>query len=214
MVRDLSDFRFIKDLQAAPQQIKLDLGVEVQGDVNGIEMGVLENGIPFFTQRGLAFVTGAPRSAIQEITQKWIEHYDDQAITKDRISFIKEYLFSRRYTDRSLFIETVRDGSPHYAYPDVVCMAILEYYAFETRSPNKQATDNFRNFAALGLRRFIYESLNYKPGDKWRFHHESVSILNNTAPLGHFIVFNEVTGLIVDLTLNHKTLPDISVGQM
>ncbi|WP_426234340.1 hypothetical protein [Pseudomonas sp. TWP3-2] len=208
-----------KGLQATPQQIKLDLGVEVQGDVNGIEMGVLENGIPFFTQRGLALVTGASRSAIQEITQEWVEHFDDVVMSKDRISFIREYLFGRGYTDRSLFIETVRDGSPHYAYPDVVCMAILEYYAFETRSPNKQATDNYRSFAALGLRRFIYESLNYSPGDKWQFHHERVSILNNAAPLGYFIIFNEITGLIVDLinadlTVNHKTIPDISVGLM
>ena len=41
-------------------QIPLDLGIEVQKDINGIEMGVLENGIPYLTQRGLATVTGAP----------------------------------------------------------------------------------------------------------------------------------------------------------
>lgn len=118
-----------------------------------------------------------------------------------------------------LYIETIRDGSPHYAYPDIVCMAILEYYAFETRSPNKQAVDNYRSFAAYGLRRFIYESLNYTPGDKWQYLHERVSILSNSVPESYFIVFNEITGLIVDLitadlTVNHKTIPDISVGQM
>lgn len=206
-------------LQAIKKQFTLDLGVEVQRDVNGIEMGILENGIPFLTQRGLALATGAPRSAIQDISQEWIDHFDDAVITKDRISFIKEYLFTQGYTERSLYIETTREGKPHYAYPDVVCMAILEYYAFEAKSPNKQATDNYRSFAALGLRRFIYDSLNYTPGDKWQYHHERVSILNNAAPLGYFIVFNEITGLIVDLitadlTVNHKTIPDISVGQM
>ncbi|MCO7626437.1 lambda phage CII family protein [Pseudomonas fluorescens] len=207
-----------KDLQTAPKQIALDLGVEIQRDVNGIEMGILENGIPFLTQRGLALATGAHRSAIQDISQEWVDHYDDDVISKDRISFIKEYLFSRGYTDRMLYIETTRDGSPHYAYPDIVCMAILEYYAFETRSPNKQATENYRSFAAFGLRKFIYESLNYTPGDKWQYHHERVSLLNNASPEGYYIVFNEVTGLIVDLitadlTVNHKTIPDISVGQ-
>ncbi|MGG3796543.1 hypothetical protein ABEU86_20105 [Pseudomonas paraversuta] len=206
-------------LQATPKQFVLDLGVEVQRDVNGIEMGVLENGIPFLTQRGLALVSGGQRSAIQEISQEWVEHFNDVVISKDRISFIKEYLFSRGYTEQKLYIETVRDGSPHYAYPDIVCMAILEYYAFETRSPNKQAVDNYRSFAAYGLRRFIYESLNYTPGDKWQYHHERVSLLTNSAPEGYFIVFNEITGLIVDLitadlTVNHKTIPDISVGQM
>ncbi|TKK11786.1 hypothetical protein PflCFBP13510_12350 [Pseudomonas fluorescens] len=206
-------------LQAIKKQFTLDLGVEVQRDVNGIEMGILENGIPFLTQRGLALATGAQRSAIQEITQEWIDHFDDDILTKDRISFIRGYLFAQGYTDKSLYIETVREGKPHYAYPDVVCMAILEYYAFEAKSPNKQATVNYRNFAAFGLRRFIYDSLNYTPGDKWQYHHERVSILNDAAPLGYFIIFNEITGLIVDLitadlTVNHKTIPDISVGQM
>ena len=208
-----------KGLKATPKQIVLDLGVEVQRDVNGIEMGVLENGIPFLTQRGLALATGAPRSALHEISQEWVEHFDDQVITKDRISFIKEYLFRQGYTDRSLYIEVTRDGQPHYAYPDVVCMAILEYYAFESRSPSQQAKDTYRAFAALGLRRFIYESLNYTPGDKWQYHHERVSLLHNKAPMGFFIVLHEVTGLIVDLinadlTVNDKTIPDISVGQM
>ncbi|EOU9508221.1 hypothetical protein WA834_06265 [Pseudomonas aeruginosa] len=204
---------------AGPKQFILDLGVEVQRDVNGIEMGVLENGIPFLTQRGLALVTGAHRSAIQDITQEWEDHYDDDVLTKDRISFIKQALFSRGYTERKLYIETTRDGSPHYAYPDVVCMAILEYYAFESRTLNQQASDNYRRFAAYGLQRFIYDSLNYTPGDKWQYHHERVSLLANSSPDGYFIVFHEITGLIVDLinadlTVNHKTIPDISVGLM
>lgn len=204
---------------AAPKQFALELGVEVQRDVNGIEMGVLENGIPFLTQRGLSLVTGAHRSLIQDISQEWEDHFDDEILTKDRISFVKQYLSQRGYTDRKLYIETIRDGSPHYAYPDIVCMAILEFYAFESRTTNQVAIDSYRNFAAYGLQKFIYDSLNYAPGDKWQFHHERVSILNNAAPLGHFIVFNEITGLIVDLitadlTVNQKTIPDISVGQM
>lgn len=203
---------------ATRKQYALDLGVEIQKDVNGIEMGVLENGIPFLTQRGLALATGAHRRAIQDITQEWEDHYDDEALTKDRISFIKQYLFERGYTERKLYIETLRDGTPHYAYPDLVCMAVLEYYAFEAQSTNKQASDNYRRFATYGLQRFIYDSLNYTPGDKWQYHHERVSLLANSSPEGHFLVFHEVNGLIVDLitadlTVNHKTIPDISVGQ-
>ncbi|MCY1289196.1 hypothetical protein D9M68_371380 [compost metagenome] len=202
---------------ATPKQIALDLGVEVQRDVNGIEMGVLENGIPFLTQRGLALATGAHRSAIQDITQEWEDHFDDDVLTKDRISFIKRYLFERGYIERKLYIETIRDGSPHYAYPDVVCMAVLEFYAFETRSPNQQASDNYRRFATYGLQRFIYDSLGYTPADKWKYHNDRVSILNNTAPIGHFTIFAEINGLAVDLInadlpVNDKTIPDISVG--
>jgi hypothetical protein len=32
---------------ATHKQLVLDIGVQIQKDVNGIEMGVLENGIPF-----------------------------------------------------------------------------------------------------------------------------------------------------------------------
>lgn len=203
--------------KATPKQYVLDLNVEVQRDVNGVEMGVLENGIPFLTQRGLALVAGAPRSAIQDITQEWEEHYDDVVLSKDRISFVKQYLAERGYSERKLYLETVRDGSPHYAYPDVVCMAILEYYAFESRSPSKTASDNYRKFATYGLQSFIYDSLGYKPGDKWKYHNDRVSLLNNTAPIGHFTIFSEINGLAVDLInadlpVNDKTIPDISVG--
>lgn len=203
---------------ATPKQIALDLGVEVQRDVNGIEMGVLENGIPFLTQRGLALAAGAPRSAIQDLSQEWIDHFNDDVLTKDRISFIRNYLFERGYTEPSLYIETVRDGTSHYAYPDVVCTAIIEYYAFESRAPSQQAIDTYRRFASYGLQRFIYDSLNYTPADKWRYHNDRVSMLKDSAPDGYFTIFREITGMVVDLinadlTVNHKTVPDISVGQ-
>lgn len=205
--------------QANPKQGLLDLGVEVQRDVNGIEMGVLENGVPFLTQRGLALVTGTARSVLQTITQEWEDHYDDQVLGKDRISYIKQKLFERGYTERKLYLETIKEGKPHYAYPDIVCMAILEYYAFEGKSTSQEASDNYRRFAAYGLQRFIYDSLGYKPADKWRYHNDRVSILNNTAPLGHFTIFSEINGLAVDLInadlpVNDKTIPDISVGIM
>lgn len=56
---------------ATPVQLRLDLGIEVEKVVGGIEMGVLENGIPYLTQRGLADMSGAARSTIQELTQEW-----------------------------------------------------------------------------------------------------------------------------------------------
>src|SRR5690606_37228409 len=132
-------------------------------------------------------------------------------------SFIKRYLFERGYKERQLFIQTVRDGTPHYAYPDIVCTAIIEYYAFEARSPNEEAINTYRRFATYGLQRFIYDSLNYTPEDKWRYHHDRVSMLQNSAPDGYFTIFKEITGMVVDLinadlAVNHKTLPDISVG--
>lgn len=50
--------------------MKLDLGIEVEKTVEGLEMGVLQNGMPYLTQKGLADVTGAARATIFEITQE------------------------------------------------------------------------------------------------------------------------------------------------
>lgn len=203
--------------QPLQKQMPLDLGIEVQRDVNGIEMGVLENGIPYLTQRGLSGVVGIARNVIQTITKEWEDHYSDVVLGKDRISFFKNYLFNNGYNEQKLHLETTQNGTVHYAYPDVVCMAFLEYYAFESKADNAIAIENYRRFAAFGLRRFIYDSLNYTPSDKWKYHHDRVSLLKNSTPQGYFTVFQEITGLIVDLisadlTVNHKTIPDISVG--
>lgn len=203
--------------QAAPKQLPLDLSIEVQKDVNGIEMGVLENGIPYLTQRGLSSIVGVARSVIQTITNEWEEHYANPVIGKDRISYFKQYLFSNGYHEQKLFIETVQNGTVHFNYPDVVCMAFLEYYAFESKAAGTVALENYRRFATFGIRRFIYEALGYTPADKWKFHHDRISLLKDSAPLGHFTIFQEITGLVVDLitadlTVNHKTVPDISVG--
>lgn len=217
---DNNDIHSKKDgYPATLGQAVLDLGIEVQKDVNGIEMGVLENGIPYLTQRGLSKLSGTARSVIQSITQEWEDHYADQVIGKDRISFIKDYLFKNGYRERTLYIETKKDGSVNYAYPDIVCMAVLEYFAFESKSDNETAIKNYRNLATYGLKKFIYDALKYIPCDKWMYHNSRVSILKDSAPDGFFIVFNEVTGLIVDLinadlTVNDKTVPDISVGSV
>lgn len=203
---------------ATPAQRVLDVGIEVQRDVNGVEMGVFENGIPFLTQRGLAKLTGAPRSVIYDITKEWEARFTEDVLRNDRFGFLRTYLSDKGYNEPSLYIETKKDGSAHFAYPDVVCMAILEFYAFEAKSPNTEATKNFRKLAVFGLQKFIYEALHYIPTDKWLHHHDRVSLLQNSAPDGYWIVFIEITGLIVDLinadlTVNNRTIPDISVGQ-
>lgn len=202
---------------AATKQIPLDLGIEVQKDINGVEMGILENGMPFLTQRGLSAVAGVNRSVIQTITKEWEEHYEDDVIGKDRFSFFKQYLFSNGFRESALHMQTVQNGVIHYAYPDIVCMAFLEYYAFESKSDSTTALQNYRKFATYGLGKFIYKSLQYTLGDKWKYHHDRVSLLKDSAPDGYFTIFQESTGLIVDLIaadlpVNQHTVSDISVG--
>jgi hypothetical protein len=177
-----NDLAPVYPLSAAPlKQAPLDLGIEVERDVGGIEMGILGNGIPYLTQRGLATVTGGARSSIYDIAREWEDNFIDPVIGKNRISFFREYLFSKGFEEPTLHIETVQNGSIHYAYPDVVCMAFLEYYAFEYKGENKIALSNYRNFAAFGLQRFIYDAFEYTPADKWKFHHDRVSLLKDSA---------------------------------
>lgn len=203
---------------ATPPQGVLDLGVEVERVVGGIEMGVLENGLPFLTQRGLAEISGAARKTIQELSQEWADAQQTGIFPAGRMTYFREYLESKGYDEPQLFIEICKDGSPHYAYPDVVCMAVIEYFAFEAQRTNSTALANFRNLARFGLQSFIYEALGYSPPDKWKYHHDRVSILQGGAPEGYFIIFNEVSGMIIDLinadlAVSDKTIPDISVGK-
>ncbi len=205
------------DHPAPPKQYQLNIGIEVEKSVGGVEMGVLANGMPYLTQRGLAKMAGVARSVIFDITREWAEKIGDPVIGRGRNDFLKEYLFRNGYEDPNLYMSITKDGSVHFAYPDIVCMAILEYYAFETQSPSATAIASYRDLARYGLQNFIYKALQYVPPDKWRYFNDRVSILKDSAPSGHFIIFNETTGLAVDLinadpSVNDKTLPDISVG--
>lgn len=202
---------------AAPVQLKLDLGIEVEKVVGGIEMGVLENGIPYLTQRGLSEMSGAARSTIQELTQEWQDAQASGVWPRGRMQYFRDYLGPKGFDEPTLFIEISKDGSPHYAYPDVVCMAIIEYFAFEAQRTNETAVKNFRSLARYGLQQFIYDALGYAPEDKWRLFNARVSILKDSVPFGYFSVFKETTGLMVDLinaglTVNEHTMPDGSVG--
>ncbi len=201
---------------ATPKQLKLDLGIEVEKVVGGIEMGVLENGIPYLTQRGLAEMTGAARSTIFEITQEWQEAQATD-VWRGRMVYFHDYLSKVGFDETFLFIEITKDGSPHYAYPDMVCMAMVEYFAFEAKSTNETAVTNFRNLARYGLQKFIYDALGYVPEDPWKLFNARVSLLKDSVPAGYFSVFKESTGLVVDLInaglpVNQHTVPDGSVG--
>ncbi|ONN64794.1 hypothetical protein [Herbaspirillum sp. VT-16-41] len=208
--------------QAGVKQIPLDLGIEIQKDINGVEMGVLENGMPYLTQRGLAEVTGVARSLIQTITKEWEEHFSDVVIGKDRISFFKRYLAEHGFNEPVLHVETIQAGVVHYAYPDVVCMAFLEYYAFESKGDNAKAVESYRRFASFGLRRFIYDALGYSPEqkvlDSWRHFHDRVDMTASAVPLGYFSVFKEIAIMLVPMIragifISDKVVPDISVGR-
>lgn len=202
----------------APLQLPLDLGIEVERTIGGVEMGVLQNGIPYLTQTGLAEVSGAARSTVFEVTQEWEAAMKTGAFSpRSRIAFFRDYLGKNGYSDPHLYIEIIRNGSPYYAYPDIVCMAFLEYFAFEAQRTNPKAIENYRNFARFGFQEFIYKALGYVPEDPWSLFNARVSLLKDSVPVGYFSVFKESTGLVVDLInaglpVNQYTVPDQSVG--
>lgn len=211
---------------ASADQYTLDVDIEIEKVVDGIEMGVLGNGIPYLTQNGLADVCGVAKSVIYDIGKDWGKHYGDEVFTKDRISFIRRYLLERGYNEPELYIE-VRDNntSPptsHYAYPDVVCMSILEYYAFESKSKNDTAVANYRKLAAFGLQKFIYDAVGYAPDqkmlDSWRHFHDRLDMTLDSVPAGYFSVFREIASMLVPMIragiiISDKVVPDISVGK-
>ena len=202
---------------ASSIQLRLDLGIQVEKQIDGIEMGVLQNGMPYLTQAGLSRMSGAARATIFEITQEWEQTYSDVIAPKGRMAYFKDYLFKQGYDSAQLFVEILKNGSPYYAYPDVVCMAFVEYFAFEAQRTNPTAIKNFRNLARYGMQQFIYTALDYTPEDKWKYFNDRVSLLKDASPDGYFIVFSEITGVAVDLinaglSVNDKTIPDISVG--
>lgn len=97
----------------APHQLPLDLGIEVERTIGGVEMGVLQNGISYLTQTGLAEVSGAARSTVFEVTQEWEAAMKSGAFSpRSRVAFFQDYLGKNGYSEPHLYIELIRNGSP------------------------------------------------------------------------------------------------------
>lgn len=192
---------------------KLTLYVDIAGDRNGFEMGVLNDGTPFLSMRALSRMCGIANSTLSQTSSNWLIGKKDGRLGR--------FLHESGISTDSLYIETQVDGKTVYAYPDDVCSLVLEFYAFEVNSPNEQAIKNYRTISRAGLRMFIYSSLGYDPGNRipeaWR--HYSERMLLNTVPPGYFSVFKEMGTLMVTamqggMPMDSKTVPDISVGKM
>ena len=116
-------------------------------------------------------------------------------------------------------METRIQGQTVHAFPDVVCMAVLEYYAFEARDKKPLALQRYRILARHSLKDFIYTQVGYDPNDAlpqpWKAFHQRV--LLNTSPAGYFSVFEETSAFVISairhgLIVDQHTVPDISVG--
>jgi hypothetical protein len=205
--------------EIATAQGSFDLVIATEAEVRGIGMGVFKDGTPFLHQRGLAVLCGVENAHIGTISSQWNE--PDQ---KPRINAIKDLLATRGVTVDSPHVEATHKGRKIYAYTDAVCLAILEYYAFEAGANAKvDALKNFRALAGNGLHDFIYAQCRYDPNksvpEAWRQFHDRVSLVFNSCPVGYFSVFKEIADMIVHLGqhglhIDDKFIPDISVGNV
>ena len=204
------------NLPAAPKiQGMLPLTIAKQIELDGIQMGVLSDGTAYLTGRGLSAMCGVVHSVIQDLTNEW-----ESEQSRPRGRSIANMLHDVGYKG-PLFIPLEVDGSKHFAYPDAVCTAILEYYAFEAKPIREVALKNFRLLTRSSLRAFIYTQVGYDPRNlipqSWQAFHDRVSLNFSNVPVGYFSIFKELADMIVALIqhgvpVDEKTVPDISVG--
>ena len=196
----------------------LDLGIQKHLEIDGIGMGVLSDGTPFLTERGLARLCGVVQSAIQGFGDEW-----ELTLPAPRVTKIREILASHGHAVSSPYIEIDQRSGTFYAYPDTVCLAFLEYYSFDAGANVKEeAKRNYRLLAGGALRDFIYTQVGYDPKnalpEKWKYFHDRVSLTYNSVPHGFFGIFKEIADMIVTLGqaglhIDDSFIPDISVGQ-
>lgn len=206
----------LKEVNLPTTQYEL-FHVESQIVFDDVEMGVLENGIPYLSGRGLARMCGIDHTTLHEISSDW----QSQRL-KPRGKAIDYLLKKAGYDFEELYIKADYRGQDVNAYTENVCMAILEYYAFETNEPKPKAIKSFRDLARYGLSQFVYNATGYKPEqkilDSWKHFHDRTDMTMDSAPFGYFGVFREIAIMIVPMIRNgvlisDKVVPDISVGR-
>lgn len=202
-------------MEIASSQGVLSLGIQKAGDFGEIGMGVLSDGTPYLSQRGLAVLCGVENAHIGTISTQW-----NDLDLKPRIQKIKAVLESTGETPSGAHMEIQHGGKVHYCYPAEVCLAVLEYYAFDAgANVQPQARQNFRLLAGTKLRDMIYQQVGYDPSgaDRFKPWHNRIALNFQSAPRGYFHVFNEAHTIIYELIIagadvGPKTVVDISIG--
>jgi hypothetical protein len=195
---------------------QLKLFVDKELEINGIGMGVLSDGTAFLTGRGLARLCNVASPRTVELGQNWTKESTIAAVEG-----VKRILREKGSMPDMPYIVVKHKGVDYYAYPDFVCLAVLEYYAFDHPQPIEEAKRNFRRLAGKALQDLIYTQTGYDPTQSvppvWRQFHDRVSLAYNAVPAGYFSVFKEISDMIVflgqnGLSIDSTFVPDISVG--
>lgn len=187
--------------------------VQISKEVDGLELGVFDDGTPFLSMRSLARLCGAPVSALSATASSWLA--GEPATTKLGRFLIQSNLV---LLDESLYQRVSSPNGTLYAFADHVCQLVIEFFAFEAK--NDAAIEAYRITSRAGLKIFIYSKVGYKLDAElpmhWRQHHDRELIVS--APPDFFSVFkesNEFTlhAIRVGFPVDHLTIPDISIGR-
>lgn len=190
--------------------------VEKQIEFQDVEMGVLENGVPYLTGRGLAKMIGLDHATLHRLATNW-----DEEKFKPRGKMILQLLEQSGYTQDTLFLRAEFNGMEINAFPELVCMALLEYYAFLAEEKRDKAVLAFRNLARMQFRDFVYKAVGYSPEqnrlDSWKHFHDRIDLTKDSVPLGYFGIYGEIASMIVPMInagvkVSDQLIPDISVG--
>jgi hypothetical protein len=192
-------------------QLDLPLSVSIEREIDGLDMGVLEDGTPFLHGRALAKMCGAAPSSIIGQAAAWAAGKRDGRLAQKLIAAGVE--------SPLLYVPTSYNQKAVHAYTEQVCMVFLDYYAFDAATPSEQARNAFRKLATAGLRLFVYRALGYDPSNSvpiaWRHFHDRMTLC--TAPVGYFSIFKESADFVINairhgLRVDDKTIPDGSIG--
>jgi hypothetical protein len=173
--------------------------IEKFGEFDDIQMGVMSDGTPFFTGRGLASFCGVTPPSIFG----WGEDVNPNS---PRWSKMTALLIHHRFTGNKIFQKLLINNQPTNAYPEQVCMAFLEYYAFEADEINRteKAKRIFRNLAGKTFRDFVYALTGYNT-KQLTFNQYTLSRINNhhniapdktPLPDGYFCLFDKMIEIL------------------
>ncbi|MBW3163692.1 hypothetical protein [Ferrimonas balearica] len=204
------------------EQAKLELVPVRMQEVDSVGMGILPNGETFLSLQGLARFCGTVPSVIIELAQDWEK---GEAQRHPRGQQIAQLIMEWTDSDtvpRSLYVQLDVDSnfnSVIHAVPESIAMAITDYYAHYAQTTKREAVSNYRKAAKLGLRRYIYERLDYREDNlieqSWRLFQERIVL--NEAPRGYFTMFDQATPIIASLIrhgipVDDSIMPDGSLG--
>ena len=200
---------------------QIDFGFQLKKadlKIDRLGMGILSDGSPFLTQRGLAALCGVENAHIGTISSQW-----NDPVEKPRIRKIRDILSNCGKALTHAHVEHKAAGRVIFAYREEFCLAVLEYYAFEAgQFVQNEALKHYRLLAGAGLKKLVYDALGVNPAEnfdrRWQPYLDRVSLSHCALPQGYFSIFREIADMVVTLGENGvymdgKILPDISVGK-